>query len=195
MQVTNVMTFYNLALAAFLLVESGRACGTKEVMFQSSESCFRVCYPSSWRIYTGAGSQERALDIINFNPEKKLSGVFLPDGGAEIVFAPLPRELFDIERWLATRTRGETKPAVEQIRMNPHGRGGITVYTRAEWTSEVGPSADAVMIKVAAHFGVGDLMFEAQLMYWKDDPASAQYTSDLARLLASFRIPAYSTCR
>jgi len=121
-----------------------------------------IAYPASWQVLDDS-------DFVNFPPEKRLRGIVVPEGGADIWVSPKPREVQSLEDWIA-----RDRPYLDEVfstrlislsgRFPPKNRS----------ITEVDGISDQLRF-VDCYVEVDGKIFDVHLKVWKTDRKVQEY--------------------
>jgi hypothetical protein len=152
--------------------------------FASPAHHFQVAFPSTWFEYSDTDATAGILYITSFPPQRRAEGVFIPRGGAEIVFRPAQCSGLAARDWARSVTRGGEVISRGPVALNNPG-GVNATGTRIVLRVELGPNA--FLRQTAVCLLVGDVSFQARLAYWEGDKAAPEYLQVLETVLRSLK--------
>jgi hypothetical protein len=182
------LMFNRPGLTAFLLCIATVALGPcglskdKWISYESWACRFKVRRPASWFRF---GDNTRGLDIVNFDPAKRVSGVFLPKLGAEITVFPPPSGIQTVSEWIDKDLGGKapiSRRKVARIKWRPDGCADITEVL---WDSEAGP--DATFVYTGYYCATTKGLFSILLVNWKGSPKQDLLRATALQIAISLR--------
>jgi hypothetical protein len=154
--------------------------------FKSKKYRYSVQYPASWYLFTTElGPKPDSLDILNFPPEERVSGVILKDSGARIMVGPAPPETRTIAQWIEENAKFETQIRQREIKdfaRNPLGCAELVEVTSL---SEVGP--EAYLGDTSYYCSAERGLYVVSLLNWKGDSSEEQLRAIALKIALSLK--------
>jgi len=154
--------------------------------FVSAAQHFWVSFPGTWYEYSDTDPTAGVLYIVSFSPERRVQGVFIPRGGAEIVVRPADCGGARYQEWVDSVARDAAVISRSAVVLVERAGRAVVRGKRIVLRVQLGPKAFLRETYLCVSTDHRD--FQARLAFWEEDPAATNHEKVLESVLKSIRL-------